>query len=114
MSCRRHLLQVVVCVCELYGGWMTFGVEWISGSPSLNTSNWLYHYVYLYFMNGLWVLVPAVLLWDSAGKIVGACEVAKVDTREPYAPHSAWLVSAISVVLYAIIVPTVLLYVVKP
>lgn len=30
--------------------------EWISGSPSLNTSHWLYTYVYLLFFNGLCVL----------------------------------------------------------
>jgi hypothetical protein len=35
----RHVLQLVVCVSELYGGWMTFAPEWLSGSQSLDTSD---------------------------------------------------------------------------
>ena len=23
----RHVAQVIICTCELYGGWMTFGPE---------------------------------------------------------------------------------------
>lgn len=34
----RHLTQVVICTCELYGGWMTFAPEWIEGSPNLDGS----------------------------------------------------------------------------
>jgi hypothetical protein len=46
---------------ELYGGWMTFAPEWVAGSPALNTANWVYHYVYLWFMNGVWVAIPGAL-----------------------------------------------------
>ncbi|XP_018415639.1 PREDICTED: emopamil-binding protein-like [Nanorana parkeri] len=61
----RHFLQITLCVCELYGGWMTFCPDWLVGSPNLNTSNWLYLWVYLVFFNGLWVLIPGLLLWQS-------------------------------------------------
>ncbi|ELW72314.1 Emopamil-binding protein-like protein [Tupaia chinensis] len=61
----RHFIQITLCVCELYGDWMTFCPEWVTGSPNLNTSNWLYFWVYLVFFNGVWVLVPALLLWQS-------------------------------------------------
>ncbi|XP_041638023.1 emopamil-binding protein-like [Cheilinus undulatus] len=61
----RHFLQIALSVCELYGGWMTFAPDWLAGSPSLNTSNWLYLWVYLVFFNGLWVLVPVLLLIQS-------------------------------------------------
>lgn len=61
----RHFLQITLCVCELYGGWMTFCPDWLSGSPHLNTSNWLYLWVYLVFFNGVWVLVPVLLLVQS-------------------------------------------------
>ena len=27
---------------ELYGGFMTFAPEWLTGSPNLDTSNWMY------------------------------------------------------------------------
>ena len=62
---RRHFLQVALCVCELYGGWMTFCPEWLSDSRHLNTSSWLHLWLYLVFFNGLWVLVPGLLLVQS-------------------------------------------------
>nr|XP_033804103.1 emopamil-binding protein-like isoform X4 [Geotrypetes seraphini] len=61
----RHFIQITLCVCELYGGWMTFCPDWLLGCPSLNTSNWLYLWVYLVFFNGIWVVVPALLLCQS-------------------------------------------------
>ncbi|XP_077170317.1 emopamil-binding protein-like [Paroedura picta] len=61
----RHFIQITLCVCELYGGWMTFCPEWLTGSPSLNTSNWLYLWVYLVFFNGVWVVIPGLLLVQS-------------------------------------------------
>lgn len=62
----RHFLQISLSVCELYGGWMTFAPEWLQGSPSLNqASSWLHLWVYLVFFNGIWVLVPGLLLLQS-------------------------------------------------
>ncbi|XP_053564347.1 emopamil-binding protein-like [Bombina bombina] len=61
----RHFIQITLCVCELYGGWMTFCPDWLIGSPNLDTSNWLYLWIYLVFFNGLWVLIPGLLLWQS-------------------------------------------------
>ncbi|XP_067116883.1 emopamil-binding protein-like isoform X2 [Osmerus mordax] len=61
----RHFLQITLCVCELYGGWMTFCPDWLLGSPNLNTGNWLYLWVYLVFFNGVWVVVPGLLLCQS-------------------------------------------------
>ncbi|XP_023281888.1 emopamil-binding protein-like [Seriola lalandi dorsalis] len=61
----RHFLQITLSVCELYGGWMTFCPDWLIGSPHLNTSNGLYLWVYLVFFNGVWVLVPVLLLVQS-------------------------------------------------
>ncbi|XP_037383177.1 emopamil-binding protein-like [Talpa occidentalis] len=61
----RHFLQITLCVCELYGGWMTFSPEWLMGNPNLNTNNWLYLWVYLVFFNSVWVLIPGMLLWHS-------------------------------------------------
>ncbi|KAM5147417.1 emopamil-binding protein-like [Callospermophilus lateralis] len=61
----RHFLQITLCVCELYGDWMTFSPEWLIGSPNLDTDNWLHFWVYLVFFNGVWVLIPGLLLWQS-------------------------------------------------
>jgi hypothetical protein len=39
-------------------------------------------WVYLVFMNSVWVWIPAVLLIDSCLKIVDACGKAKVDLSD--------------------------------
>ena len=39
----RHALQIVICVAELYGGWMTFAPEWLSrpvANPSLSPNRY--------------------------------------------------------------------------
>lgn len=53
MWVRRSYEAVVACVgnardCEADTcftappGWMTFAPEWLTGSPNLDTSNWMY------------------------------------------------------------------------
>ena len=51
-------------------GFMTFAPEWVEGSPNLDGSSFTLLWIYLVFMNGLWVLVPGILLWDSAAVII--------------------------------------------
>lgn len=46
-------------------GYMTFVPEWLVGSPNLVTSNWLYLWLYLVFFNGLWVVIPLLLMLQS-------------------------------------------------
>ena len=55
----------------------TFGAdfimqEWLSGSPNLDTSNWMFTWLYLFFFNTLWVWIPLWILYDSYGTIVEA------------------------------------------
>lgn len=79
---NRHFIQITLCVCELYGGWMTFCPDWLMGSPSLNTSNWLYLWVYLVFFNGVWVVVPGLLLWQSWHVLKSAHHLRLDDSRK--------------------------------
>jgi len=65
----RHYWIVVLSTAELYGGWMTFSPEWLTGSPNLDTSNPLYLWVYLVLMNVIWVFIPLWLMVDSYGHI---------------------------------------------
>ncbi|KAI0354888.1 Emopamil-binding protein [Trametes cingulata] len=65
----RHYWIVVLSTSEIYGGWMTFCPEWLTGSPSLDTSNFLFLWVYLFFMNVIWVIIPLWLMYDSYGHI---------------------------------------------
>ena len=107
----RHALQIVICVAELYGGWMTFAPEWLSipPNPNLNGSDPLLLWVYLWFMNGLWVVVPAILLWDSWAKTTHALSKGARGSAAPYAPSSAvWIATAGLIALYGILVPAVL------
>ncbi|PWY99772.1 EBP-domain-containing protein [Testicularia cyperi] len=62
-----HYWAVVLSTAELYGGFMTFAPEWLTGSPNLDTSNWLFTWVYLAFMNLMWVFIPLWLMIDSFG-----------------------------------------------
>lgn len=134
----RHIVQIVICVAELYGGWMTFCPEWIQGSPNLNGSDPVLFWVsvtvwvlttasvagfdtiivslfqiYLVFMNGLWVFVPLVLLWDSWAQLNSACVKAKMslsprDLAE-WAPARIWYYAiAALLALYCVLVPAVL------
>ena len=55
----------ILTIGGLLIGWMTFAPEWLTGSPSLNTANPLHLWVYLIFFNGVWVVVPGLLLLQS-------------------------------------------------
>ncbi|KIM56803.1 hypothetical protein SCLCIDRAFT_1220080 [Scleroderma citrinum Foug A] len=65
----RHFWIVVLCTAELYGVFMTFCPEWLMGNPNLDTSNALYLWVYLVYMNMIWVVAPLWLIVDSYGHI---------------------------------------------
>lgn len=63
-------------------------------------------------MNGLWVLVPFLLLWDSYARLSQAASQAPypIDSGSPSSAPSSfwWMVGALSLVLYLILVPAVL------
>ncbi|KAI0289188.1 Emopamil-binding protein [Russula brevipes] len=73
----RHYWIVVLSTAELYGSWMTFCPEWLTGSPSLDTSNALFFWVYLVFMNVIWVILPLWLMYDSYTHIAGSLRSAQ-------------------------------------
>ncbi|KAF1344519.1 Emopamil-binding protein [Delphinella strobiligena] len=62
---RAWFWMCVLATAELYGGFMTFVPEWLSGSPNLNTSSPMYTWVYLFFFNTLWVWIPLWILWQG-------------------------------------------------
>lgn len=67
--------MVVLATGELYGGFMTFAPEWLSGSPNLDTSNFMYLWVYLFFFNTLWVWIPLWILYEAYDAITSALNV---------------------------------------
>lgn len=50
-------------------GFMTFAPEWLSGNPNLDTSNFMYLWVYLFFFNMLWVWFPFWVLYEAYNNI---------------------------------------------
>jgi len=44
---------------------MVFAPELLTGTKNLATDNWLYLWVYLVFFNGLWVVIPLALMYQS-------------------------------------------------
>ncbi|SCZ96497.1 BZ3500_MvSof-1268-A1-R1_Chr8-2g10236 [Microbotryum saponariae] len=66
----RHYWLIVLSTAELYGGFMTFCPEWITGNQNLHTGNWLHFWVYLMFFNLIWVFIPLWIMYDSYGYIV--------------------------------------------
>ncbi|TEB30564.1 Emopamil-binding protein [Coprinellus micaceus] len=77
----RHYWIVVLSTAELYGGWMTFCPEWLTGSPALSTSNVLHLWVYLFLMNFIWVVIPILLMVDSYNHIAGSLRLAQANSK---------------------------------
>ncbi|KAM3416387.1 hypothetical protein BST61_g7985 [Cercospora zeina] len=68
--------MTILATGELYGGFMTFAPEWLTGSPNLVTSNFMYKWVYLVFFNAaLWVVIPGWILWEAYGRIAEGLRV---------------------------------------
>jgi len=51
---------------------MTFAPEWLTGSPNLDTSNFMFTWVYLVFFNTLWVWIPLWILWEARKAMTSA------------------------------------------
>lgn len=69
---RAYLWMIVVATAEIYGGWMTFCPEWLTGNINLDTSNWMYLWLYLIFFNTLWVWMPLYAIYISWSAISNA------------------------------------------
>jgi len=67
--------MIVLATCELYGGFITFCPEWLTGNINLDGSNFMYLWVYLVFFNMLWVFIPLYAVWYSVNDISSAFAV---------------------------------------
>ncbi|KDN42092.1 hypothetical protein K437DRAFT_226403, partial [Tilletiaria anomala UBC 951] len=76
---RYHFWAIVLSTGEIYGGFMTFSPEWLTGNKFLiGSSDFLLFYVYLCFMNLVWVFVPLYLLYDSYQAVTTGAKAAYV------------------------------------
>lgn len=69
LDARMWFIAIMLATGELYGGFMTFAPEWLSGSSQLDTSNPIYVWLYLVFFNILWVFIPFWILWEAWGEV---------------------------------------------
>ncbi|KAK4109471.1 Emopamil-binding protein [Canariomyces notabilis] len=71
-SPRANLVMIILATAEIYGGYMTFMPEWLTGNVNLDTSNFMYKWVFLIFFNGLWVVVPLYAIYVAVDDIYDA------------------------------------------
>lgn len=64
--------SIALATAELYGGFMTFAPEWLTGSTALVTEDPVYLWLYLVFFNTLWVFIPLWVLWEASKELRGA------------------------------------------
>ncbi|UNI19033.1 hypothetical protein JDV02_005252 [Purpureocillium takamizusanense] len=69
---KASVWMIVLATCELYGGFMTFCPEWLTGNINLDGSNFMYMWVYLVFFNMLWVFIPLYAAWYGFSDISSA------------------------------------------
>ena len=101
---------------------MTFMPDILSGSPSLALDDPLLLWVHLVFMNGLWVLLPALLAWESSAYLIHACTIAKTEEeggqrreRVKGLPPIIWFWVVAGVMgVYMVLVPLILLVTADP
>ncbi|KAF6805256.1 emopamil binding protein [Colletotrichum sojae] len=69
---KVNIWMIIIATAELYGGFMTFCPEWLTGNINLDTSNFMYLWVYLVFFNMLWVFIPIYAIYVAVGEISAA------------------------------------------
>ena len=69
---RLWFAAIVLATGELYGGFMTFAPEWLSGNTNLDTAEPIYLWLYLTFFNILWVFIPIWVLYEGYGEMSAA------------------------------------------
>ncbi|KAJ0161269.1 Emopamil-binding protein-like [Colletotrichum tanaceti] len=72
---KVNIWMIIIATAELYGGFMTFCPEWLTRNIYLDTSNFMYLWVYLVFFNMLWVFIPLYAIYVASGEISSAFEV---------------------------------------
>ncbi|EXJ95394.1 hypothetical protein A1O1_00515 [Capronia coronata CBS 617.96] len=73
---RLWFVAVMLATAELYGGFITFAPEWLSGNTALAGEDPVYLWLYLVFFNMLWVFIPLWILFVAYQEISGTFSLA--------------------------------------
>ena len=76
LQARLWFIATMLATGELYGGFMTFAPEWLSGNSQLAGDDPVYLWLYLVFFNVLWVFIPFWVLWEAWKELSSAFELA--------------------------------------
>ncbi|KEF59886.1 uncharacterized protein A1O9_04734 [Exophiala aquamarina CBS 119918] len=79
---RMWFVAVMIATGELYGGFMTFAPEWLSGNPALAGEDPVYLWLYLVFFNMLWVFIPLWVLYAAYTEISAAFTAQGVTSKK--------------------------------
>lgn len=80
---KYHIYLCFLCICELYGDYMTFVPEWFTNAAALDTQNALHFWFYLVISNGVWVVLPVFLLFKSTCALYRMVDAASVPPTPP-------------------------------
>lgn len=69
---RAWFVAIFIATGELYGGFMTFAPEWLSGNSNLTTDDPVFLWLHLTFFNTLWVFIPLWVLYAGYKEISAA------------------------------------------
>jgi EXPERA (EXPanded EBP superfamily) len=65
LEAKLWWIATLASTAELYGGFVTFAPEWLSGNTMLEGGDVVYLWLYLVFFNMIWVFIPIWILWVS-------------------------------------------------
>ncbi|RMZ83104.1 hypothetical protein DV738_g1226, partial [Chaetothyriales sp. CBS 135597] len=66
---RLWFTAIFIATSELYGGFMTFAPEWLSGNTMLTTDDPVFFWLHLVFFNTIWVYIPFWVLFEAYREI---------------------------------------------
>ncbi|KAF9549327.1 hypothetical protein EC957_004241 [Mortierella hygrophila] len=74
----RHIAQLMLALAHIYGCTLYYCTSIFEGSPHGDPHPY-YNYLYFWFFNSFWLLVPVYLLWESVSVLLKAVEAGEKD-----------------------------------
>ncbi|KDQ17583.1 hypothetical protein BOTBODRAFT_29758 [Botryobasidium botryosum FD-172 SS1] len=74
----RHFWIVFVCIIEDFALWMIVIPEWLTGNQNLNPANFLFRWVYIFFLNAIYGVMATWMTYVSGRIIIRSLKTAAV------------------------------------
>lgn len=79
----RHILQFAVALGQVYGTIIYFGTSYLEGFKH-SDPGFLYFWLYFVAMNGIWILIPGLIIirtWNASVAVVGHIATSTNETK---------------------------------